>query len=96
MDFLQKIEVLNPADDSRVDVKLRCGMNLGSNVVFTPNPNFINLMLASINTTDKLGSSSIPTTRVGRSTISSNWIRNGHDIEKATADRVSETRENSS
>ena len=48
----------------------------------------------SVNTTDKLGSVSVPTTRVGRLTSSSNWIQHGHDIEEAKADRVSKTKAN--
>ena len=69
-------------------------MNFGDNAVFTQNPNSINLGLAPVNTTDKLGSIIAPTTRVGRPVSSSDCIRHGHDIEEATADRVSETREN--
>ena len=69
-------------------------MNLGSNAVFTQNPNFVNLGLAFVNTTDKLGSVTVPTTRVGRPTSSSNWILHGNDIEEATADIVSKTKEN--
>ena len=82
------------ADDYRVNVYSWCGMNSGINAVFTPNPNFINLEIASVNTTDKLGYVSVPTTRARRPTSRSGWIRYGHDIEKATTDRVSETREN--
>ena len=70
-------------------------MNFGSNAIFTPNPNSINLGIASVNTTNKLGSFSIPTTRFISTASSYNWIRHGHDIEEATADRVSETRSNS-
>ena len=66
-------------------------MNSGSNVVFAQNPNFISLGIASVNTTDKLGSISNPTTRFRRSTRSSDWIHHGHDIEEATEYRVSET-----
>ena len=83
------------ADNCIVNVNLPCRMNSGSNVVFTQNPNFINLGIASVNTTDKLGSIRNPTTRVGRPTSRSNRIRHGHDIEEATSDRVSETRSHS-
>ena len=69
-------------------------MNYGSNAIFNQNPNLINLGLVSVNTTDKLGSVSVPTTRVGRLTSSSNWIQHGHDIEEAKADRVSKTKAN--
>ena len=67
-------------EDSSSDVNSRCGVNFGSDTVFTQNPNFVNFGLASINTTDKLESFSVPTTRVGGPNNSSNWIRNGHDI----------------
>ena len=70
-------------------------MNFGSNDVFTQNPNFINLGLTSVNTIDKIGSISVPTTRVGRPTSRSDWIQHEHDIEEATTERVSETRANS-
>ena len=80
------------ADDSSVDINWRCGMNSGSNVIFTKISNLINVVLTSVNTTDKLGSFSVPTTRVERPTGSYYWIRNGHDIEEATADRVSNNR----
>ena len=65
-------------------------MNFGSDTVVTPNPKFVKFGLASVNTTDKLGSISVPTTRVGSPTNSSDWRWKGHDIEEATADRVSE------
>ena len=70
-------------------------MNFGSNAVFTQNPNFINLGLTSVNTTNKLGYVSVPTTRVRRPKISSDGIRHGHNTEEATADRVRETIANS-
>ena len=82
------------SDKFSIDVKLRCGMNFGSNVVFTQNPNFINPGLAYVNTTDKLGSISVPATRDRRPTSSCNWIRHVHNIKGATVDRVSETRSN--
>ena len=41
------------------------------------------------------GSGSIPTTRGVSPTSSSDWIRHGHDIEEAIADRLSKTRANS-
>ena len=69
-------------------------MNLGSDVVFTQNPNFVNFGLASINTTDKLEYVSAPTNRVRRPTNSSDLIRHGHDIEEVTADIVSATKSN--
>ena len=80
--------------DPRVDVNSRCGMNFGSDFVVTPNQNFVDFGIASVNTTDKLGSVSVPTTRVGIPKNSSDWLQQRHDFEEATADRVSETKEN--
>ena len=76
--------------DPRVDVNLHCGMNFGSDAVVTPNPNFVNFGLVSVNITEKLGSVSVTTTRHERAMNSSDWIWRGNDIEEATADRVSE------
>ena len=70
-------------------------MNFGRNAVFTPNLNFVNLGIASVNTKDKIGSVSVATTRVGRPNSRSEGIRPEHDIEDATADRVIKTRANS-
>ena len=70
-------------------------MNFGSDAIVTPNPNFVNFGLASVNKMDKLGSVSVPTTRVRRPTSNSDRIRHVHDIEEETSDRVIETRANS-
>ena len=70
-------------------------MNFGIYYVVTPNPNFVNFGVTSINATYRLGSVSAATTRVVIPTNISYWILHGHDIEEATADRVSKTKENS-
>ena len=70
-------------------------MNFRSNAVFTQNQNFINLRLASVNTTDKFWYGSIPTTRVVMPISSSDWIWHGHDIEASRDYSVSKTRANS-
>ena len=67
-----------------------CGrMNFGSYTVLSESSNFMGFGLSSVNTTDKLGSVFIPTTRNRRPTDGSNWILPGHDISEATVDRVS-------
>ena len=66
-------------------------MKPGSNAIFTPNPDFINLGLAYFIATDKFGSVSVPTTIVERLTIISDRIRHGNDIEEAKEDRVRKT-----
>ena len=78
--------------DPRFDVNSYGGMNSGSDAVVTPNPNFMNFGIASVNITDKIGSVRLPATRVERPTEISDWIRQGHNIEEAMTDRVSETR----
>ena len=104
MDFFAEDRGLKPifskvvgckfAEDSSVEVNSCCGMNFRSSAVFTPNTKSINLGITSINTTDKIGSVSVPTTRVGMKMGSSDWIRHGHGIEEATVDRESKTRAN--
>ena len=81
--------------DPMFDVNSRWGMNSGSNAVVTPNPKFVNFGITSVNTTEKLGFVSVPTTRVGRPTKIPDCLRQGHDIEEATADTVSETKADS-
>ena len=49
-----------------VDVNLRGGTNFGSYSFITPNPNFVNFGIASVNATENLGSVSVATTRVER------------------------------
>ena len=67
-------------------------MNFRSNDVFTQNPNFVNLRIVSVNTTGKLVSVSVPTTRVKSLLCSSDCIWHEHDIEEATTDKMNETR----
>ena len=74
------------------DVYSRCWMNLARDTVLTKIPNFMDLGLSSVHTTDELGPVFIPTTRIGSPMHVSNWIPPGHRISEATVDRVSETR----
>ena len=46
-------------------------MHFGSDSVVTPNPNFVNFRVASVNATDELGLVSATTTRFRRPTSSS-------------------------
>ena len=86
---ISKVVGCKITDNSIADVNSLCQMNLRSDTVFTQNPNFVNFGLATVNTTDKLGSISVPTTRVRRIKNGSNWIRHGNDIDEVTADKVS-------
>ena len=92
--ILSKVVGCKITNDSSADTNLRFWMKFGSDAVFNQNPNFVNFGLTSINTTYKLGSVSVLTTRVGRPTNISNWIRHGNDIEEVTTDRGRETKSN--
>ena len=72
--------------DEISDVYARSQMNFGSDTILSENPNFINFGMSPINTTDKLGSTIVPITRVWMPTIGSNWIHPENDIEESTAD----------
>ena len=78
--------------DKSANVYARGRMNFKSDTVLSENPNFINFRLSPVNTTDKLGSVIVPTTRVGSPINGSYWLQPGPHIEEATADRVSKTK----
>ena len=65
-------------------------MDFGSNFVVAKIPNLMNFGLSPANTPGKIKYVIVPTTRVGRLTNGSVWIRHRHDIEEFTAERVSE------
>ena len=65
-------------------------MNFGSDTVLSENQNIMNFGLSPVNTTDKLVSVIVPTTRFIRPTNGSDCLQPGHDIEEATADIASE------
>ena len=81
--------------DTRVEVNWIGGMNFWSISVVTPNPKILNFGVASVNTTDKLGSVGIATTRVGRPTSSLEWRQHLYDIKEVTADILRKTKANS-
>ena len=78
--------------DESAKVYARVRMNFGSDTVLVKNLNFINSGLSPVNTTDKLRSVIVLTTRFGRPTNGSDWLHPRHDIEEATAYRVIETK----
>ena len=78
--------------DSITNIYLRCLMNLTHNAVKTESPNFMNLGLSSVHTSDELRSFSIPATRIGRPMDGSNWLLPGHVFGEVPADRMSRTR----
>ena len=62
------------SDKSSTEVYSRCRMNLTRDAVLIKTPNFMNLGLSSVHTSDELGSIFIPTNIIGRLTDESNWI----------------------
>ena len=76
--------------DESADVNYCYRMDFGRNYFVTKSPNFMDFRLSPANTPDKIKSVIIPTTRVGRLTNGSNWLRPRHDIEEVTTNRVSE------
>ena len=59
--------------------------------VLTKIPNFVNLGLLSVHTSDELGSFFVPTSRIRTPTDGSKWILPGHPIGRITVDRVIRT-----
>ena len=80
------------SEKSSANICSRCRMNLTRDSVFTESPNFMNLGLSYDHTSDELGSVSIPTKKIGRSTDGSNWLLPDHLIGEVTPDRASRTR----
>ena len=74
------------------DVYAHGRMKFGSDTFLSESPNFVDFGLSSVNTTDKIGSVSIPTVRIGRPKDGSNWLPPGNNTSEATADRVSRTK----
>ena len=89
--ILNKVIGQKFADKSSADVNSRCRMNFGSDAVFTESPNFVNMGIAFVHTSDELGSIFIPATRIGPPTDGSNWLLSSHSIGEVTVDRVSRT-----
>ena len=75
--------------DSRVDIYLRCPVNFTHYAVGTESPNFMNLGISSVHTSDELRSFIIPDTRITRPVDGSNWILSGHLIGEVTESRMS-------
>ena len=66
-------------------------MNLTCDAVLTKNPNFVNLGLSSIQTSDESGFVFISTTRIATPMDGSNWLLPSHFIGEVTADRMIRT-----
>ena len=79
------------SNKSSDDLYSQCCMNLMHDAVFIVSPNFMNMGISSIHTSDELGSVLIPITRIRRPTDGYNMILYSHCIGKNIADRVSRT-----
>ena len=79
-------------DKSSADVYLRCRLNFTRDTVITKIPNFMNLELSSVHTSDELGSFVVLATRIGGPTNVSNWLPPGHIIGEVTVNRMSRMR----
>ena len=79
-------------NESITDVYARGQRNTMSDAVLSKIPNFMDLGLLSVNTTDELGFVFAPTTTTTLVTHGSNWILCSHRFSVATSDRVSGTK----
>ena len=86
-----KVIVHELSDDFSADVYFRCWVNFTHDAVLTEIPNFMNMGLSSVHTSDEPRSLSIPTTRIRRPTDRYNCLPPGHIIGEVTADRMSRT-----
>ena len=66
------------SDESISDVYSRCRMNLAHDTILTESPNFMDLGLLSVHTTDELRYVFIFTNTIGSPAYGSNWIPPGH------------------
>ena len=78
--------------NSSSDIYSRCWVNFTLDTVVTEIPNFMNMGLSDVQTLNKIGSFSIPATKIVRPTDGSNWLPSGHLINEVTVDKMSETR----
>ena len=76
---------------SRYDIYSRCRMKFTLGSVLTKIPNFMNLGLSSIHTSDELRPFNIPATIIGRPIDGFNWLLPGNLIYEVTAAIMSRT-----
>ena len=86
-----KVIFIKLSNESSTNVYLRCRMNLMRDAVLTESPNFRNLGLLSVHTSDEFGYVFTPTTIIRRLEDRSNWILPDHFIGEVTTDRLSRT-----
>ena len=87
-----KVIVRELSDDSSTNIYLRCRLNFMRDAVVTESPNFTNLGLSAVHTSDEIGTFIITANRIGSPTDLSNWLLPGHLIGEVTAPRMSGTR----
>ena len=72
---------------SIADVSARSRMKFASDIVLSKSPNFMDLGLSYVDTTDEIGYVFAPTTRIGLATHGYDWILRRNCISEATTDR---------
>ena len=89
---VSKIIIQELSDESRAEIYSRCWVNFTHDTVVTEGPNFINLGLLAIHTSDELGSFSILDTSIVRPTDGYKYILSGLLVGEVAAARMSGTR----
>ena len=79
-----KLIRLELSHNSSANIYLHCQVNFMRNSIGTKSPNFTDLGILAVYTSDELGSFDTPATRVGRPTDGSNLSAPGHVFVKAT------------
>ena len=90
--FFSKIISRELSQGSINDLYLCCRKNFSSNVVQTKAPQFVDLGLLDVNTSNELGVLSTPAIRIIRPTDGSNWSVTDHVFGRVTAVGMSAAR----
>ena len=80
------------SDESSANVSLHFHINLTCDAILIKSPNFMNMELLSVHTSDEPGSVFIPSTIIRRQKDRSNWLPPGHLIGEVIAEIMSRTR----
>ena len=88
MPIWSKVISIKTFTNESAEVYARSQMKLGSDTVLSKIPNFMDLGLLSVNTTNELGCVVISTIISRRPTDGAYWLPPGHYINEAAVDRV--------
>ena len=80
------------SNNPSADIYLRCQMNFTRDAIINKSPNFMNLGLSAVNTSNELRPFSILTIRTGSPIDGSNCLPPGYLIGEVTAARMIRTR----